>query len=319
MDHGHEHGHDHHHGHEHAHHHHDHGHTHAHGAGDYYLEQLLTIFVCGAYGVVAILMYRFRMLDIVLVDVFHPWVLGGGIVLLLFSVIRGIALWRAAGAHAHHHHDHAHDHAHEHGPDCDHGHAHEHGPECDHAHGGDSPGGHHHGHAPGDDHSHGNIFWRVVVLAFPLLLFCLGLPNKGFSKEWLENRLGKDPQIGDVAAVEAKGGETLMFSFDELNASANDPGKREAYQGKTVKVKGQLSNKGSGQYTLFRMKMTCCAADTIPLKAVIKTPFVSQIQDFKWVTAEGVLQFVEQPDKKQFIPVIRVNDAAGLQESTPEK
>ena len=55
MDHlHHDHGHDHHHGHEHG---------HSHGLGDYYLEQLLTIFVCGAFGVVAILMNRFAMLE----------------------------------------------------------------------------------------------------------------------------------------------------------------------------------------------------------------------------------------------------------------
>jgi hypothetical protein len=309
MDHGHEHGHDHHHGHAHDHPHHHHEHGHDHGIGDYYLEQLLTIFICAAFGVVAILMYRFRMLNIVLVDVFHPWVLGGGIVLLVLAAVRGVALWSAAGAHAHAHH-------HEHGPDCDHGH--EHGPECDHAHGHDSPGVHHHDHAPGDDHSHGNIFWRVVVLAFPLLLFCLGLPNKGFSKDWLDRRLGKDTEIGEVAAVEAKGGDALTFSFDELNASTTDPGKRQAYEGRTVRVKGQLRSSGSGKYTLFKMKMTCCAADTIPLKAVIKAGFVSQLPDDAWVTAEGVLQYVELPDKKQFLPVIRVKDASGLQKATPE-
>lgn len=313
MDHGHEHAHDHHHhhGHDHDHGHaHDHDHGHAHGAGDYYLEQLLTIFVCGAFGIVAILMYTNQMLDRLLVDAFHPWVLAGGIALLVFVLIRGIALWKAAGAlsdaHAHHH-DHTHDHDHVHGPDCDH------------AHGHDSPGVHHHVHAPGDDHSHGNIFWRVVVLAFPLLLFCLGLPNKAFSEDWINKRLGKDVALNlDGQVVTAKGGDTIVFTFDELNASANDEAKRAQYQGNTVRVKGQLRSVGSGEYTLFRMKMTCCAADTIPLKARIKTPFVSQFQDFQWVTAEGVLQYVEVPGQKQFIPVIRVKQANGLQKANPE-
>jgi hypothetical protein len=293
--------------HDHAHdHHHGHDHQHAHEVGDYYLEQLLTIFVCGAFGVVAILMYMNQMLDIVLVDAFHPWVLAGGIALLVFVLIRGIALWRAAGADAHaHHHDHEHDHVH--------------GPDCDHAHGHDSPGVHHHHHAQGGDHSHGNIFWRVVVLAFPLLLFCLGLPNKGFSQAWLEKRLGPDVQLNlDGQEVTAKGGDTIVFTFDELNASANDAGKRDEYLGKTVRVKGQLRKVGSGEYTLFRMKMTCCAADTIPLKARIKLPFVSPLQDYQWVTAEGVLQYVQVPGQNQFIPVIRVKDAAGLHPASPE-
>jgi hypothetical protein len=253
-------------------------------------------------------MYMNQMLDIVLVDAFHPWVLAGGIALLVFVAIRGVSLWRAAGtdAHAHnHHHDHDHDHVH--------------GSDCDHDHGHDSPGVHHHQHAPGDDHSHGNIFWRVVVLAFPLLLFCLGLPNKGFSEEWLKNRLGKDVTL-DLSGpgVAEKGGATIVFTFDELNASANDPAKRAQYEGNTVQVKGQLRKIGSGEYTLFRMKMTCCAADTIPLKARIKLPFVTPIQDFQWVMAEGVLQYVEVPGQNQFIPVIRVKEAAGLQPASPE-
>ena len=125
MDHGHDHAHDHHHGHDH-HHAHDHGHEHVHGVGDYYLEQLLTIFVCGAFGVVAILMYMNQMLDIVLVDAFHPWVLAGGVTLIVFVLIRGIALWRAAGADAHahdHHHSHESSHAHQHADDAAHAHA----------------------------------------------------------------------------------------------------------------------------------------------------------------------------------------------------
>ncbi len=318
MDHGHEHEHDHHHGHEHTHH--DHGH--AHGAGDYYLEQLLTIFICGAFGLVAILMNSFGMLDHILAPQFHSWVLGGGIVLLAFVIIRGAALWVSAGSHAHaqaHHHHH--DHAHEHGPDCDH--SHEHGPGCDHGH--DHPHENHgahehaHAHAPGDDHSHGNIFWRVVVMAFPLLLFCLGLPNSGLSKEGLDRRLGKDAEIGDIKEVAAKGGDVVTFNdFSELNAAANDPGKRTEYEGREVRVKGQLKKLDSTEYTLFKMKMTCCAADMIPLKARIKTSFATQFEDYKWVWAQGRLQFVESSDKRQYVPVVRVKNPSGLQEAPAE-
>lgn len=159
----------------------------------------------------------------------------------------------------------------------------------------------------------------MVVLAFPLLLFCLGLPNKGYSQAWLDKKLGTDVALNlDGSGVAEKGGDTIQFTFDELNASANDSAKRAQYEGNTVRVKGQLRSVGSGEYTLFRMKMTCCAADTIPLKARIKTPFVSQFPDYQWVIAEGVLQYVEVPGQKQFIPVIRVKNAAGLQKASPE-
>lgn len=289
MDHGHE------------HHAHGQGHGHDHGAGDYYLEQLLTLFMCGAFGLVAVLMNQYRMLNLILAPEFHNWVLAGGIVLLVFTAVRAVALWQSAGKQVNHDHDHDH---HEHGPDCDHGHHHH-----DHSNA--------NGHAHDDGHSHGNIFWRLVVLAFPLMLFLLGLPNEGFSKEWVERRLGKDSAI-EVADVEAKGGSTVPMEFHTLNEIATDPDKRAANEGRTVRVKGQLRKVTDRQFTLFRLKMNCCAADTIPLKAVIKTSFATTFNDHEWVTAEGVLQFVESADKRSHIPVIRVKDGAGLQKAQPE-
>ena len=312
MDHG-DHGHDHHHG---------HGHEHAHGDADYFLEQLLTILVCGAFGVVAILMYQFNMLNHILVPQFHLWVMIGGVVLLVFTAIRGIAIWTEAGAHRHahahdHHHHHGHDHTH--GEHCHHGH--DHGPGCEHDHSHE----HHHDQAAlprskdhDHSHEHGSIFWRVVVLAFPILLFCLGLPNEGFSKDWIERRLGKDVALENVAAVQEKGGDVIEFDFAELNATAYDPGKRASYEGRTVRVKGQLRAVGQREYTLFKLKMACCAADMIPLKARIKTESVMTFNDYDWVSVQGVLQFVEVPGQGQFIPVVRVKSAKDMQKTAPE-
>jgi uncharacterized repeat protein (TIGR03943 family) len=281
---------------------HGHGHAHDHGAGDYYLEQLLTLFMCGAFGLVAVLMSRSGMLKIILAPEFHSWVLAGGVVLLAFTVIRAVALWAATGKMTHEHH-------HEHWPDCDHGHDDHH---HDHAH-------HHHahGHSHDDGHAHGNIFWRLVVLAFPLMLFFLGLPNEGFSKEWIDRKLGKDQQV-EAADVAAKGGDVIPFEFHDLNALTLDADKRAAFEGRTVRVKGQLRKVTDTQFTLFKLKMNCCAADTIPLKAVIKTSFATTFNDHQWVSAEGVLQFVESQDKRQFIPVIKVKDGQGLTPATPE-
>ena len=56
-DHNHSHGHDHKHDHKHDHAH-SHGDAHGHSKSEYYLEQLLTILICGSIGLVAVLMYR---------------------------------------------------------------------------------------------------------------------------------------------------------------------------------------------------------------------------------------------------------------------
>lgn len=110
----------------------------------------------------------------------------------------------------------------------------------------------------------------------------------------------------------------MQFDFAELNAAAFDPDKRAGYEGRQVRVKGQLQKIDDREFRFYKLKMTCCAADMIPLKARIRTKFVTQFNDGDWVWAEGTLQFVETADKKQFVPVIRVEKPTGLEKATPE-
>ncbi len=309
-------GHNHSHGHDHKHDHkpdhaHSHSEGHGHSEGEYYLEQLLTILICGSIGLVAVLMYSFNRLNYLLVVEFHLWVLGGGIVLLLLTAIRGIALWGSVSPAK------TVVETRVHGPNCDHEHGHDH-EQNDHAHA--AHGVHaHHDH----DHMPGMIYLKVIPFALPILMFIMGLPNTSFSKDWIERRLGKDEVLNaNVVEVADKGGDVLQFDFNELNVSAYDPDKRAQYEGRRVRVKGQIKAQAGveKQYTLFKLKMTCCAADMIPLKALIKSDTVipaSQLKDYDWVTAEGVLQFVEAQDKKQFLPVIRVT-ADKLKKAAPE-
>src|SRR5437870_1304473 len=144
-------------------------HTHsAENGNTYYLEQLCMIAFCGAFGVVQILLYHYKVLDIILTSKFHIWVLISGIVLTCLAVLRGVTLFIAAGKaneHAHddnsnHDHDREHTHAHDHAHEDMHGHEHGimtaehvHTHVCDHDHDPD----HEHGHADcGHEHSHAN-------------------------------------------------------------------------------------------------------------------------------------------------------------------
>jgi hypothetical protein len=295
-DHGHAHGHDHPHDHGHAH---DHAHAphhhHAHGGSEYYLEQLLTIGISGAFAVVAVMMVRSGMIANVLVPQFHPWVLWGGVALFALVVIRVVALWRAtAPAHDHHHsHHHSHDHTHEHGPDC------EHGESCGHEH------SHHHHQHEHADHSHGSIFWRVVVLMFPIALFCMGLPGKGYSQERINKMLGESTPL-ELKEVKDKGGPVLPLTFADLNASAMDPDARASYEGSKVRVKGQIKKESDKELQLYYLKMTCCAADMIPLKArIVSEDSLGPINNGEWREVTGILQFAENPLTHQFIPVVK--------------
>jgi hypothetical protein len=190
------------------------GHSHDDHRG-YYLEQLCTIGMCGALGVVAILMWYRGWLSDLLADTFHPAVLLGGISLLVIVAVRAVALWQAAapeGHHGHSHsHDHAHDHSHEHAHTHAHDHAHEHGPGCDHSHDHDHEHprehAHHHVHGPDDGHHHGHEHgWvpvRYIVLLLPITLFFLGQPNQEFMRRYVKylsmhelgGRQGLDPGL----------------------------------------------------------------------------------------------------------------------------
>ena len=277
--------------HDHGGHSHTHDHDHAHDHGDENLENLFTIGICGSFSVVAIIlggmsvvMQRKGMLSYILAEPFHVWVLISGSVLLLLTAIRAIALWQTTGSHAHHDHDHGH----VHDENC------KHEPV--------KAASHDHSH---DDHEHGGVFWRAIVLMFPVVLFFLGLPNQSFSAAGAERLLGKESAIGEVSEVADKQGGG-RFDFAELSDSASDADKREALQGQTVTIKGQLRRVGDRQCTLYRLKMTCCAADTIPLKAsIITDASLNSFKDHIWVEVTGKLQFVQMPGQLEFIPLIR--------------
>ena len=252
-----------------------HGHTHDHDHGqmarDYYLGQLLTILICGAYGIVAILMYRADMLKHILVPEFWKPIAIAGSTVLALAAVRGIAVWIEAGkpfAHA----------------DCG------------------------HDHGPGDDHSHGSgmVYLQVLVLAFPLLLFVWGLPNSRISADRLNSMLGAGAEVGDVGKIAESG--TADTSFEELSAAAYDPGRRTLLEGKRSTLSGKVKKLGEKQFTLFYLKMNCCAADQVPLKATIVADFaINAIVDFDEYRVNGVITFVE--DKKKpgtFTPVMRV-------------
>jgi hypothetical protein len=306
-----------------AHDHHHHG-----SMRDYFTEQLLTIFVVGLLGFVAVQLYRTDMLQFVLAPQFRYPVFLGGVAVLAVVVIRAVSVWREAGevnAQAHTHEHAHHDHNHVHGPDCDHTHDHKHdpghvhGPDCDHTHDhghSHAHAGHDHGH---DDHGHSHdlswVFARMLVLFFPIALFGLGVPNKGFSNEYLAGLLGdQDKSLGDAKLKDVASKDGSVMSFNDLNDAAFDEAKRESMQGQTAVLEGKFRKIGDREFTLFRLKMTCCAADTIPLKVriILERDSLSGFKDYDGVSVKGQIQFIQVPGKSQYIPVIKVKDITDI-------
>lgn len=314
-----------------------HSHSHDHDANAYYVEQICTIAVCGALGGVTIMLYKQGLLGLILAEKFHIWVLLGGIALLVLVAIRALALWSEAGKAGVHSHDHDHAHDHEQG-DCGHehgncGHHHEHAHDIaaapqaaglplvhsHHEHGHDHGHDHNHDH----DHSHGWAPVRFLPLLIPVVLYFLGLPNEGFSTD----RAALDMDTADLKAGGDVGdkGYDPNLGFLELKDAAYDPVRRDFYQGKTVKLKGQFASRGEDtMFSLVRFKISCCAADAVPLNAVIliddsklpkdatadqKRITPGQLQG-KWVEVRGQVQFRPRKNRDDFITVILVQPTA---------
>jgi len=303
------------------HHHHD-------NATEYYIEQLIGVgislsiaYVCimlwwpfPIYGADGQIISYGNKLSIILHPKFHFWVLTGSIILLGIVSIRVIALWlesgklKSASKQDHVHgpdcdhdhdktHDHDHDHNHVHGPDCNHDHDHSH----EHGHNHESPG-----HADcGHDHSHGSAPVRFIVLLLPIVLFFLNVPNEVFS-----NVKGVDlSQFSEVASVAEKGID-FNVGFLQLEMASMTQESRNHYEGKTVRLIGKYVGEEEKRFSLIRFKINCCAADAVPLNAVmIVDPNSTEKLSWKkyankWVQVTGRVHFLKRKDNEQYMTAL---------------
>ena len=293
--------------------HHDH-----HDNDNYYIDQLCTVGIAGTFGVLCFALYFWKteMLKFLLVtESIRFSLLLSGIVLFALALVRGFSLWgesKSALAPAHdHEHDHAHegescghdhcDHDHVHACDHDHGHsidgAHDHGHSHDHAH--DHAHTHDHGDHTAEEHDHGSAPWRYAVLMVPVILFMLGLPNKGPSVGAFSANVSRaDTDAADAIGVDADG-EVDPVEFKRLYDSPADTSERADYHDRLVKVRGQITvNKEDPRFfQLVRFRGACCAADAqpLPILCVSKQP-ITEFKRDAWVYVTAKVQYAQVAD-----------------------
>jgi uncharacterized membrane protein YcgQ (UPF0703/DUF1980 family) len=324
--------------------HHEHDHSHHHDGDTFYLDQICMVGISGAFGAICLALYisnwlaaqnnQQSMLTLLLGPQFHGFVLASGVALVLIAGIRAVMLWRQAGASAHdHHHDHAHTHSHEHadGTTCDHDHRHEHGHEHHHH-------GHTHDHGP-EDHDHGWAPWRYVLLLVPIILFLLGLPNKGpqakaaavhvdltHEAAGYAGMIASSPAspgevVSWMAALYLSEGEVTDVLYKDLENYASTPELRAQKKGKMVRVRGQFSpSPGSDQvFSLVRFRIQCCSADAIPLRVpmVVRESLRGlNLSPNEWVKVAGVVDFQEVDGK--FKTILRVPNLRSIEKCPPD-
>lgn len=326
-------------------HHHGDGHDHSHEGDTYFLDQLCMVGLAGTLGVICICLYFWRteMLQSLLGPQFHLFVLGSGVALLVVALVRAVHLWFSADQPApEHHHDHAHTHTHSHAPgeECSgHDHSHAHAHTHSHSH------HHHHDHDAGDHSHDWAPWRYVVMLVpivlFLLgiptrdmvgraLVFKAQMAGAAPPDAGLEHLRRRDPikdaarYAGLVALVDSPllqsaevygvlreeaeaGAKGEPIDFRTLEGIATEPERREFWKGKMVEVRGQFSPYGPNPriFTLVRFRISCCAADAIPLRVpMICNESISGIASAEWVKVTGRVEFREVGGSTQTVLIV---------------
>jgi hypothetical protein len=289
---------------------HEHTHASAEERQAYFIDQLCTIGICGALGVIMILLFRGNALSSILNPKFHAPVMWGGVSLVVIVAVRAIAVWFASSGHNHdhahgeHEHEHegcSHDHGHEH-CDHDHAHEHEHGQAHDHGHEHQHHHDHNHANGSGNDHGHSHSFapWRYAVLLLPVVLYFLNIPG----------RAGEEEKFADNIP-------TLDFKEVERAGSTQESRERwetDAKEGKKGRLKGKFFIRGDKVFQLVREKVTCCAADAVPLNVPVFCNEQVHAEDLqgRWVSVVGTVKFKQLPGSDEWHPFFEVEKAADI-------
>jgi uncharacterized membrane protein YcgQ (UPF0703/DUF1980 family) len=134
----------------------------------------------------------------------------------------------------------------------------------------------------------------------PVVLYILNLPNGVLGARGTENLAG----VADPEKELASKGFAPELGFKQLEAAAHSKESREENAGKTVRLIGMYAGDDDQRFNLARYQVKCCAADAVPLNAIVMLDPNSnekiKPRDYrsKWVEVTGQLQFLQRPSSK---------------------
>jgi uncharacterized repeat protein (TIGR03943 family) len=158
-------------------------------------------------------------------------------------------------------------------------------------------------------HNHELAPWRYVVMVLPLVLFFL-IPAEAFSANGTE----VDPNsVGEFAHVPVRAGGVQELGVTQLERASTSLEGRNHFEGRLVKLTGQFVGEDEKRFTLTRFRMNCCAADALPLRAVVMVDEKSKESvprrklKNKWVEVTGRVQFLSLKNGNGFLPALVVS------------
>src|SRR5262249_29174330 len=162
---------------------------------------------------------------------------------------------------------------------------------------GEHPDEHRHEHGHDHGHEHAWAPWRFVVLLLPVVLYFL-IPTEALNAAYGDK--GAGAQVDGPDQKVASKGADFNVDFTQLETAALQKQLRDYWEGKIVRLTGKYVGDDNRQFTLVRYKINCCAADAVPLNAVImidpksnaKLP-LSKLRN-QWVQVTGQVQFLKR-------------------------
>ena len=252
--------------------------------------QIISSLATISWGVVPVYLYTRGLIGEYLSDSFHLIALSGGLAMLVLGLFNLLHANRKLGCV----HDHGHD-PHDHSQDHDHDHDHDHG---------------HHDHD--HDHHEQNPIAAICLMILPVIV-CTGFSQHAYSKEALRWKgLYKPRTLKSLYStynteftrelLEKRTPKTpegkFLLQLTELYWSAGDEKIMKIYEDLPAQLEGRLIEEDPGlnpdntRKRLYRVVMTCCAADAqvlgVPLEFNGTLP---RIEDKTWITAKGKVAF----------------------------
>lgn len=240
--------------------------------------QIISSLATISWGVVPVYLYTKGLIGEYLSESFHLIALSGGLAMIVLGLFNLLHARREVGC--------GHDHSHEH----DHSHDHDHG----------------------HDHHEQNPVAAICLMIIPVIL-CTGFTKHEYSKEALRWKgLYKQRTLKSLYStynteftrelLEKRTPKTsegnFLLQLTELYWSAGDEKIMKIYDGLPAQLEGRLIeeeptlNPDDNRKRLYRVVMTCCAADAqvlgVPLEFSASLPAIA---DKTWITAKGKVAF----------------------------
>ena len=108
-----------------------------------------------------------------------------------------------------------------------------------------------------------------------------------------------------------KSDTVLQKTFKQLEQASQSVDAREGLEGTKISVTGMFVGDDPHRFTLVRYKINCCAADALPLNAIIMINPADQAKyklnpaeyQRKWVSVEGYVHFLRRSNNEYLTAV----------------